>query len=129
MFNLDRYFNILSDIVKYCLILPDIVIIVWYCDNLCNNIRYYLVLLNKAEFAILWQSYICIDSMINSQIFFNIRILSSIIKYLMKIWFRSNNILHPCWFNFNSMIKHSRPLIHNHVPVFSYNGMIGSVLV
>ena len=25
--------------------------------------------------------------------------------------------------------KHSWPLIHNHVPVFSYNGMIGPVLV
>ena len=26
-------------------------------------------------------------------------------------------------------MKHSWPLIHNHVPVFVYNGMIGSVLV
>ena len=26
-------------------------------------------------------------------------------------------------------IKHSRPLIHNHVPVWLHNGMIGSVLV
>ena len=26
-------------------------------------------------------------------------------------------------------VKHSRPLIHNHVPVFVYNGMIGSVFV
>ena len=26
-------------------------------------------------------------------------------------------------------IKHRRPLIHNYVPVFLYNGIIGSVLV
>ena len=26
-------------------------------------------------------------------------------------------------------MKHSRPLIHNYVPVFSYNGIISSVLV
>ena len=30
---------------------------------------------------------------------------------------------------FNQKMKHNRPLIHNFVPVFSYNGKIGPVLV
>ena len=81
----------------------------------------------------IWNIFIRIDFLINSQILYNIvktfRIFWKSRKYLIKVFEWLNDVLQPSWLNFSLMIKHSRPLIHNHVPVFSYNGMIGLVLV
>ena len=54
--------------------------------------------------------------------------LSNIVKYCL-ILLNIVDIVDYFLKYFQMIMKHSRPLIHNHVPVFSYNGMIGSVLV
>ena len=53
---------------------------------------------------------------------------SDIVKYCL-ILLNIIDIYEYCGKNFQMRMKHSWPLIYNQVPVLSYNGMVGSVLV